>query len=41
MNFIRSENRGIFFLFQATVLKFGNLLGMEVSIKYKISAQYL
>ena len=29
------------FIFQATVLKFGNLLGMELGSKCKITAQYL
>ena len=40
MNFMRRLNRGNFYI-KETALNFGNLLGMEVGKKYKISAQYL
>ena len=42
MNFIRRLNRGIFFIYQARVLKFGSLFrGIEVCCNCKMSAQYL
>ena len=38
--FYKMLNRGNFYI-KATDLKFGNLLGMEIGNKYKISALYL